>query len=45
MKIETLSVNGFSIELPIGLEEVMDTPVRDSYQTFQRSPPMTSVAI
>lgn len=34
MKIETLSVNGFRIELPIGLEEVMDTPVRDSYQTF-----------
>jgi hypothetical protein len=34
MKIETLSVNGFNIELPIGLEEVMDTPVRDSYQTF-----------
>lgn len=34
MKIETLNINGFSIELPIGLEEVMDTPVRDSYQTF-----------
>lgn len=34
MKLETLSVNGFDIVLPIGLEETMDTPVRNSYQTF-----------
>lgn len=34
MKMEILEVNGFKIELPIGLPEVMDTPVRDSYQTF-----------
>lgn len=34
MKTETLEVNGFKIELPIGLPEVLDTPVRDSYQTF-----------
>lgn len=34
MRQEILSVNGFDIVLPIGLEETMDTPVRDSYQTF-----------
>lgn len=34
MKIETLKVNGFSIDLPIGMETTMDTPVRDSYQEF-----------
>lgn len=34
MRIETFSYNGFNIELPIGLERVMNTPVRDSYQEF-----------
>lgn len=34
MKTETIIVNDFKVELPIGLPEVMDTPVRDSYQTF-----------
>lgn len=34
MKTEILEVNGHKIELPIGLEQVLDTPVRDSYQTF-----------
>lgn len=37
MRIETLEVNGFKIKLPIGLEEVLDTPVRDSYQTFLKN--------
>jgi hypothetical protein len=34
MHVETLKVNGFSINLPVGLETTMDTPVRDSYQEF-----------
>lgn len=34
MRVETLKVNGFSINLPVGLETTMDTPVRDSYQEF-----------
>jgi hypothetical protein len=34
MNLSTLSVCGFNIELPIGLPEVLDTKVRDSYQTF-----------
>jgi hypothetical protein len=34
MRVETLKVNGYSINLPIGLERTMDTPVRDSYQEF-----------
>lgn len=29
-----MDINGFSIKLPIGLPQVMDTPVRDSYQAF-----------
>lgn len=37
MHIETLEVNGFKIELPIGLDVVMDTPVRDSYQDFLKA--------
>lgn len=37
MKQETLHVNGFDIVLPVGLPEVLDTPVRDSYQTFLRT--------
>lgn len=28
------NINDFAIELPIGLEQVLDTPVRDSYQDF-----------
>jgi hypothetical protein len=36
MKIETVEVNGYKIKLPVGLEETMNTPVRDSYQTFLR---------
>jgi len=27
-------INGFNIKLPIGLEQVLSTPVRDSYQDF-----------
>lgn len=34
MKTEILSVNGYDIVLPIGLEQTMNTPVRDSYQSF-----------
>jgi hypothetical protein len=34
MEITVLSINGFSISLPLGLEEVIKTKVRDSYQTF-----------
>jgi hypothetical protein len=37
MRQETLEVNGFKIVLPIGLEETMNTKVRDSYQTFLRN--------
>jgi hypothetical protein len=29
-----MTINGFDIELPIGLKQVLDTPVRDSYQDF-----------
>jgi hypothetical protein len=31
---DTMDINGFHIELPIGLQQVLDTPVRDSYQDF-----------
>lgn len=34
MKTVQYEINGFTIKLPIGLEQVLDTPVRDSYQTF-----------
>lgn len=34
MKHEVLEVNGYKINLPIGLDQTMDTPVRDSYQSF-----------
>jgi hypothetical protein len=34
MRVETLKVNGFSINLPIGMETTMETKVRDSYQEF-----------
>jgi hypothetical protein len=34
VKLETLSVNGYDIVLPVGLEQTMNTPVRDSYQSF-----------
>lgn len=34
MKIVQYEINGFTIKLPIGLEQVLDTPVRDSYQDF-----------
>lgn len=34
MKIFDMDINGFHIRLPIGLEQVLDTPVRDSYQDF-----------
>ena len=37
MHIETLEVNGFKISLPVGLEIVLDTKVRDSYQEFLKS--------
>jgi len=37
VRTEVLSVNKFNIILPIGLEETMDTPVRDSYQTFLKN--------
>ena len=37
MNIETLEVNGFKINLPIGLETVLDTKVRDSYQEFLKT--------
>jgi hypothetical protein len=29
-----VTINGFVIDLPIGLKQVVDTPVRDSYQDF-----------
>lgn len=34
MEIVQHEVNGFTVKLPIGLEQVLDTPVRDSYQAF-----------
>lgn len=34
MNQTVLNLNGFNITLPLGLEEVLETPVRDSYQTF-----------
>lgn len=34
MKIVQHEVNDFIIKLPIGLEQVIDAPVRDSYQDF-----------
>lgn len=34
MKQQTLTIGKYNIVLPIGLPEVMDTKVRDSYQTF-----------
>lgn len=37
MHKETLEVNGFKVELPIGLPEPLTTKVRDSYQTFLRA--------
>lgn len=37
MHTTQVEINGFTITLPIGLEQVMDTPVRDSYQDFLKS--------
>lgn len=37
MRQDVLEINGYKIFLPIGLEETMDTPVRDSYQTFLKN--------
>jgi hypothetical protein len=37
MNIVQYDINGFTIKLPIGLEQVMDTPVRDSYQDFLKT--------
>ena len=34
MQMTTVTLNGFTIELPLGLEEVLKTKVRDSYQSF-----------
>jgi len=34
MHIEVQNINGFVIELPIGIAQVMETKVRDSYQDF-----------
>ena len=34
MELVTEIINGFTIRIPVGLEETMDTPVRDSYQSF-----------
>ena len=36
MRIEPLTVNGYTITLPVGMEETLNTKVRDSYQTFLR---------
>lgn len=37
MNLVEYQINDFSIRLPIGLEQVLDTPVRDSYQTFLKA--------
>lgn len=34
MRITTARINGFEIDLPIGLRQVRNDPVRDSYQDF-----------
>jgi hypothetical protein len=35
-RVETARVNGFSITLPVGVTETMNTKVKDSYQSFTR---------
>lgn len=35
-RVETARVNGYSINLPVGVTETMNTKVKDSYQTFTR---------
>ncbi len=37
MKLETLEIGKYRIELPIGLDTPLDTPVRDSYQEFLKT--------